>query len=188
MKYIALLRGINVGGKNKVSMAQLKQCLENEGYLNVRTYINSGNVILESDLNAITLAASIEDILTQNFTLDSSLIKVLVLTSDELKAIVDNKPKGFGEQPNIYHSDVVFLMGITANDAIKVFRSKDGVDEVWQGNDVIYSQRVSEFRAKSRLNRIMGTPEYKLMTIRNWSTTTKLLELVTPNTRLDINS
>lgn len=178
MKYIALLRGINVGGKNKVSMANLRHHLENAGCQNVRTYINSGNVIFESELDAETLGASIENILTKHFTLDSSLIKVLMLTDNQLKAIVDNKPKGFGEQPDVYHSDVIFLMDITANDAMKVFSPKEGVDTIWQGDSVIYSQRLSKLRTKSRLNRIMGTPEYKSMTIRNWNTTTKLLELI----------
>jgi uncharacterized protein (DUF1697 family) len=178
MRYIALLRGINVGGKNKVSMTQLKHHLENVGYKNVRSYINSGNVLFESALDAKTLGTAIEKILVQNFTLDSSLIRVLVLTSDQLKRIVDNKPAGFGEQPEYYHSDVIFLINMPVNDAMKVFSPKEGVDTVWQGDGVIYSRRVSEHRTKSRLNRIMGTPEYKSMTIRNWNTTTKLLELI----------
>lgn len=178
MKYIALLRGVNVGGKNKVSMAELRLHLEHEGHQNVQTYINSGNVLLESKLDARSLAASIEDILTKNFALESLLIKVLVLTCDQLKAVVNNKPKGFGEQPNIYHSDVIFLIGVSAKDAMKVFKPKEGVDKIWQGDGVVYSQRVTELRTKSRLNQIMGTPEYKSMTIRNWNTTTKLLKLI----------
>ena len=178
MRYIALLRGINVGGKNKVSMAELKRHLDEAGYQNVRTYINSGNVLFESSLSAKAIGKSIEKILVQNFTLDSSLIKVHILTDKQLKSIVENRPKRFGDQPDIYHSDVIFLMGIDANDAIKVFSPRDGVDMIWQGDSVIYSQRVSELRTKSRLNRIMGTSEYKSMTIRNWNTTTKLLELV----------
>ncbi len=178
MRYVALLRGINVGGKNKVPMAQLRHHLEDAGYKNVRTYINSGNVLFESDLSASTLGASIEGILTRNFTLDSSLIKVLVLTSEQLNAIVADRPDGFGEQPDVYHSDVIFLIGISANDAIKIFRPKEGVDVVRQGSGVIYSQRLSKLRTKSRLNRVMGTPDYKLMTIRNWNTTIKLFELI----------
>jgi len=178
MRYIALLRGINVGGKNKVPMVELKRHLDKAGYQNVRTYINSGNVLFESDLSAKVLGESIEKILVENFTLDSSLIRVHVLTDKQLKSIVNDKPKGFGDQSDIYHSDVIFLMDIAANDAMKVFSPKDGVDMVWQGDGVIYSQRVSKLRTKSRLNRIMGTSEYKSMTIRNWNTTTKLLELV----------
>jgi uncharacterized protein (DUF1697 family) len=60
---------------------------------------------------------------------------------------------------------------------MKVFRPREGVDQVWQGDGVIYSQRLSAERTKSRLGAIIGTPVYKSMTIRNWNTTTKLLEL-----------
>ncbi|MFN2195678.1 MAG: DUF1697 domain-containing protein, partial [Anaerolineales bacterium] len=55
---------------------------------------------------------------------------------------------------------------------------REGVDQVWPGDDVIYSQRLSALRTKSRLSKIMGTPAYKSMTIRNWNTTTKLLEIL----------
>lgn len=178
MKYVALLRGINVGGKNKVSMPSLRNYLEKAGYRNVRTYINSGNVLLESSLDKKAVSSSIENILVQNFTLDSSIVKVLVLSSAQIQMIVSNKPKEFGEQPSIYHSDVIFLMNLDVSDAMKVFKPKEGVDTIWQGSGVIYSQRVSALRTKSRLNQIMGTPEYKSMTIRNWNTTTKLLELI----------
>jgi uncharacterized protein (DUF1697 family) len=63
---------------------------------------------------------------------------------------------------------------------MEVFDPRPGVDEVWAGDGVIYSQRLSAQRTKSRLNRIVGTPAYKSMTIRNWATTTSLLKLMTP--------
>lgn len=178
MKYIVLLRGINVGGKNKVPMAGLKTCLEELGFLNVSTYIASGNVILESTKSAKEVQVQIEKALPKAFKLDSELIKILVLTPKQLKAVVDNKPKGFGEQPNAYHSDAIFLMDITVKQAMSAFSPRDGVDTIWPGKGVIYSQRVSAKRTKSRLNKIMASPLYKSMTIRNWNTTTKLLELV----------
>src|SRR5690348_6377092 len=103
--YLILLRGINVGGKNKVAMADLKVCLTALGCSNVSTYIASGNVILKSDKAPHELKAQIETALPKSFNLDSELIKVLVLTRDQLQAIIDNKPQGFGEQPEKYHSD-----------------------------------------------------------------------------------
>ena len=102
----------------------------------------------------------------------------MVLSRNQLQAVIDNKPKGFGEQPMKYHSDAVFLMGIDSAQAMQVFDPREGVDKVWPGDGVIYSQRVSSQRTKSRLNKIVGTPAYKSMTIRNWSTTTKLLEIL----------
>jgi uncharacterized protein (DUF1697 family) len=176
--YVILLRGINVGGKNNVPMAGLKTCLEELGFSNVSTYIASGNVILDSDKPADEAKAQIEKALPASFKLHSELIKVLVLTRDQLQAVVANKPAGFGEQPETYHSDAIFLMGIDAAQAIAAFNPREGVDKVWPGDGVIYSQRLSAQRTKSRLNKIMASPVYKSMTIRNWNTTTKLLELL----------
>ena len=174
--YIVLLRGINVGGKNKVPMAGLKICLQERGYANVTTYIASGNVIFESDMSPDEIKADIETALLESFKLDSELINVLVMSRNQFQAIVDNKPKGFGEQPEKYHSDVIFLIGVDSTQAIHVFDPREGVDQVWAGSGVIYSQRLSSQRTKSRLSKIIGSPIYQSMTIRNWNTTTKLCE------------
>jgi uncharacterized protein (DUF1697 family) len=176
--YVILLRGINVGGKNIVPMAGLRKCLEEQGFSNISTYIASGNVILNSDKRANEVKAQIEEVLPGNFKLDDGLINVLVLPHNQLQAIIDNKPKGFGEQPEKYHSDAIFLMGIDSAQVMPAFNPREGVDQIWAGNGVIYSQRLSSQRTKSRLSKIMGTPLYKSMTIRNWNTTTKLLEML----------
>ena len=176
--YVVLLRGINVGGKNKMPMSGLKKCLEDLGFSKVSTYIASGNVILKSDKRAEDVQAQIEEALPERFKLDNELIKVLVLTRDQFHAIIEDKPEGFGEQPETYHSDAIFLMDIDAAQAISVFEPREGVDKVWPGEGVIYSQRLSAQRTKSRLSKIMGTPVYQSMTIRNWNTTTKLLKML----------
>lgn len=176
--YIILLRGINVGGKNKIPMAALKRRLEEQGFTHVTTYIQSGNVILKSTLDAKTVGQTIERLLTTAFKLDSPTIKVLVLTPEQLQAVIDNKPAGFGEQPEKYHSDAIFLIDIDSAQAIRVFNPREGVDQVWQGDGVIYSQRLSAERTKSRLGKITAAPDYQSMTIRSWNTTTKLLDLL----------
>ena len=176
--YVILLRGINVGGKNTVPMAGLKKCLEEHGFSNVLTYIASGNVILKSDKHADDVKTQIEEVLPDNFKLEDGFIKVLVLTHKQFQAIIDNKPKGFGEEPEKYHSDAIFLVGIDSAQAMSVFNPREGVDQVWAGNGVIYSQRLSSQRTKSRLSKIVETPLYKSMTIRNWNTTTKLLDIL----------
>lgn len=176
--YLALLRGINVGGKNKVPMAGLRKLLEEIGLDSVSTYIQSGNAIFRSRLAASTIARKIEEALTTTFALDDELIKVLVLSRDELRAVIDKRPKGFGDEPGNYHSDAIFLMDIKPDEAFVVFAPRDGVDKVWPGDGVIYSQRLSAERTKSRLSRIVASPLYKSMTIRSWQTTQKLLELL----------
>ena len=176
--YIVLLRGINVGGKNIIPMAGLRTCLEAHGFSQVSTYIASGNVLLQSDLDADDVKAQIEGVLSENFSLDNGFVKVWVLTPSQLQAVIEHKPEGFGEQPELYHSDVIFLMGVDAAEALPAFSPREGVDQVWAGDGVIYSQRLSSERTKSRLNKIMESLLYKSMTIRNWNTTTKLLELL----------
>lgn len=175
-RYLALLRGINVGGKNKVPMAPLRQLLAKLGYADVSTYIASGNVLLSSDQAAAEVKQRVEDALPRTFRLDSALISVLVLTHDQLRSVVEHRPEGFGDRPDTYHSDAIFLIGIDAATAMAAFDPRPGVDSVWPGDGVIYSQRVSAQRTKSRLSKIMGSPAYRSMTIRSWTTTLALLE------------
>jgi uncharacterized protein (DUF1697 family) len=178
MKYLALLRGVNVGGKNVLPMSQLKDRLKELGFTDVSTYIASGNVIIESNKPASEIQTLLEEELPKRFRFDDGFIKILVLTRVQLQAVIDNKPDGFGDHPETYHSDAIFLMGIDTARAMSVFNPREGVDRIWPGDGVIYSQRLSSQRTKSRLNRIMAAPEYKSMTIRNWSTTTELLKLL----------
>ncbi len=175
---VILIRGINVGGKNKIPMADLRKCLEELGFSDVSTHLASGNVILKSKKRPKAIQTQIEKALPEHFKLHSELIKVLVLPRKQFQAVVDNKPKGFGEEPKKYYSDAIFLMELDTDDAMSVFDPKEGVDQVWKGDGVIYSQRLGSLRTKSRLSKIVGTPAYKSMTIRSWSTTLKLLDIL----------
>lgn len=178
MKYIAFLRGINVGGKNKVAMAELKKCFEELGFTNVKTFIASGNVIFETAVTQNKIAKKIESVLPQKFKLDSELIKVLIVSRKELNDIIKKAPKNFGQEPDKYYSDVVFLMNIKSQDAIKEFDPHPEVDKVWGGKGVIYHQRLSAKRTKSRMGRIAAKPIYKNITIRSWNTVVRVLKLM----------
>ena len=133
-------------------------------------------MILSSDQSAAAIKRELEEALPKTFKLDSELIAVLVLTRGQLRAVVRDRPKDFGDQPDRYNSDAVFLVGIDAPTAMEVFDPRPGVDAVWPGKGVIYSQRLTAQRTKSRLGKIVGTPAYKSMTIRSWATTMALLE------------
>jgi uncharacterized protein (DUF1697 family) len=152
--------------------------LEELGFSHVTTYVASGNVIVQSEQRANEVKAQIEEALPECFKLQNELIIVLVLTRKQLQAVIENRPAGFGEQPGTYHSDAIFLMGIDAAQAMAVFNPREGVDTVWLGDGVIYSQRLSSLRTKSRLSTIIGTPAYQSMTIRSWNTTTQLLQIL----------
>jgi uncharacterized protein (DUF1697 family) len=173
---VALLRGINVGGKNLVPMKDLRQAFEDAGYKDVSTYIQSGNVLFSATGTTKALEGKIEKALEQRFGYP---LVVVVVTHAELSKIVKESPKGFGKQPDTFHSDVVFLKApLTSATAMKVVQLRDEVDEAWPGKGVVYFARLSSRRTKSKMGKIVGTPEYKQMTIRNWSTTTKLLALL----------
>lgn len=176
--YILLLRGINVGGKNKVPMAALRKILEEASFTRVVTYIASGNVLVDSDKTAQQIKKEIEQLLPATFKLDSERVKVLVLTPSELHSIIKNKPTGFGESPDTYHSDVAFLIDIASKEALKAFSIREGVDTVWPGKGVVYIQRLTAQRTKSKLSKITASPLYGSMTLRNWNTTIKLGELL----------
>lgn len=173
-RYVVLLRGINVGGLNPVSMAALQSCIEELGCTAVATLLASGNVVLQSTKSAATLSAEIEAALPSKFKLDTASIRVLVLSAAQFLAMIDDRPRGFGDEADKYHSDAIFLMGIKPADALLAFDPRDGVDTVWAGKGIIYHQRLSARRTKTRLNKMMGTPAYKSMTIRSWQTVQKL--------------
>src|SRR5688572_17647478 len=96
VKYLALLRGINVGGKNIVSMSALRTCLGQLQFTNVRTYIQSGNVLFKSRLkSALRLSGIIEEALTCEFGIASLTV---VVTEEQLERVVTQAPAAFGVQ------------------------------------------------------------------------------------------
>lgn len=176
--YLVLLRGINVGGRNKVPMKELRSALESRGYRDVSTYIASGNVLLASADAPERLGPDIEAALVENFALDDDLVRVLVLGRRELQQVIEHRPGAFGEHPDTYHSDAIFLIDVDVATALEAFRLREGIDAVWPGDGVVYSQRLSAQLGKSRLSAIASSPLYKSMTIRSWRTTQKLWELL----------
>lgn len=152
--------------------------LEQLGFSDVSTYLASGNAILESDMEPDDIQSLIQDALPKTFELDDEAVKVLALPGEDLRAIVERKPEGFGDQPDKYYSDAIFLIGIDSSRAMSAFTPREGVDRIWPGRRVVYSQRLSELRTKSRLNRVMASGLYTSMTMRSWTTTLKLFDLV----------
>jgi uncharacterized protein (DUF1697 family) len=176
-RYVALLRGINVGGKNLIPMAALKACFEDQGFDDVRTYIQSGNVIFTAPTsNQAQLTRRVERTLASAFDYEASIV---LRSKSQMRAIVDRAPEGFGADPARYRYDVIFLKApLTARSAMKSVATKEGVDRAWAGSGVLYFSRLTTRAAQSRLSRIVSMPVYRDMTIRNWNTTTKLLQLV----------
>src|SRR5690606_38264934 len=108
-------------------MAGLRDGLETLGATNPQTYLNSGNAIVDTELAPAELAAAIEAELPRRFRLDTELLRVHVLPEEDYRAVVVGRPNGFGEQPDLYHSDAIFLIGIDIADAMAVFQPREGV-------------------------------------------------------------
>jgi len=154
-------------------MSVLREAFESAGYSDVQTYIASGNVIFGGPTKVSE--ADIEVMLEEQLGFP---IVVVVRSRSQLLGVVERAPAGFGERPDDYHSDAVFLKEpLTSAQAMRVVQLRDGVDAAWPGSGVVYFQRLSSERTKSKMAKIVGTPEYKLMTIRSWNTTTKLAML-----------
>ena len=176
-QYVALLRGINVGGKNLIKMTDLKACFEALGLKDVHTYIQSGNVLFSAAVSGqARLTGRIEEALSKTFSYKS---RVVVRSRKQMKDIVAQAPRGFGSDPATYRYDVIFLKNpLTAAKAMKNVTTKEGVDQAFAGKGVLYFSRLISKASQSHLTRIITMPVYQSMTIRNWNTTTKLLNLM----------
>jgi uncharacterized protein (DUF1697 family) len=174
--YIALLRGINVGGNNIIKMTDLKACFEGLGFKNVVTYIQSGNVLFSAtEKDAVVLGKKIEETLSKTFAYKS---RVVLLSEDFLRQTVAGAPGNFGHSPDLYRYDVMFLIPpLTAPAAIEKMTLREGVDAAYPGDQVIYFSRLISLAGDSYLNNLIKLSIYKEMTVRNWNTTTKLLAL-----------
>lgn len=175
--HVALIRGINVGGNNIVPMAALRSALKAAGFEGVRTYIQSGNVLLAApSLDEAGVADAVERVLGQEFSVATVVVAVSAAT---LRLAVSDAPPGFGSEPDTYHYDVAFLHPKTSTAvAFAAFGIRDGVDTAWEGNNAVYFRRLSSERTRSKMSSVIGTEPYRHMTIRNWRTTTRLVAML----------
>lgn len=170
MRYVALIRGINVGGNSIIPMAKLRAAFEDCGLKNVSTFIASGNVLFEA-----SRPPKLESPLSRMLGLP---IRLTLRTHREMEAIVKHAPSGFGTQPDTFRYDVWFVIPpMTAVTVVGALQPKEGVDTVSAGDGVVYATRLIARASQSRLTRVVNTPIYASVTIRNWNTTRKLAEL-----------
>lgn len=175
MKYVAFLRGINVGGKNKVKMETLREVCSEQGFENVKTYINSGNVIFETaKSDNQKLAANIEKAIEKEFTLS---IKVIVRSIDEIEEIVKNNPFA-GQFENDKDLHVFFLddeLPAEKRDQLLTNNNKNEMFAV-RNREIFCLLRVSVLDSLMGKDYI-GKKLKVSATARNWRTVNKVLEL-----------
>ncbi len=172
MTYVALLRGINVGGNRKVDMKLLKATFERIGLRDVRTYINSGNVIFASDTgDPASLAREIEAAIEADFGFP---VTVLIRDREQISRVAETLPADWVNDDSA-KCDVMFLgQAIDSPEVLDRLTIKPEID------DVIYTPGVLLWRVerpkvtRSGMMKIVGTDLYANMTVRNCNTLRKL--------------
>lgn len=176
--HAALLRGINVGGNNLIPMRALQDCLTKQRFEGVRTYIQSGNVLFASrKVTAAALEVQMEMAIARAF---GCSIAVVVCSARQLRGVVEDAPTGFGDDADVRYNVLFCKRPMTPRRVLEVLRPKPGVDEATAGAGVVYVTTLKSKATQSALPRFIGTPVYRLVTIRNWNTTTKLDALLAP--------
>lgn len=177
MTYVAFLRGVNVGGKGIVSMAAIKEALVALGLSDVRTYINSGNVIFTaraSDTQRLT--ARIEKALEQH---TGMAIKVLVMDHKSLKNLIDAIPRDWVDDKTMRTYVLLLWKEIDDRTILDRLPVNPGIDELRYAPGAVVWRVDRENVSRSRMNRLVGTPTYKQITIRSANTMRKLNTLTT---------
>lgn len=177
-KYIVLLRGINISGKNKISMSELKIELEKLGYSNVITYLNSGNVILKSKIDdEKTITNDIYLMIKNKFNLE---IPVYVITSLELKDILDNTPEWWGTDNKEIYDNIIFIIPPAKYSEIynEIGEPKEKIEKIKEYNNIIFwSYNLKEYRKTNWWSKTANTIIKDKITIRTANTMKKVLEL-----------
>ena len=175
MVYVAFLRGVNVGGKGIVSMAAIKEALVDLGLSDVRTYINSGNVIFSTRASDMQkLAARIERALEDRTQM---AIKVLVRDHMDLKKLVDAIPRNWVDDKAMRTYVLLLWKELDDRKILERLPIRPGVDNVRYTPGAVIWQVDRKDIAKSRMSSLIGTPDYKQITIRSANTMRKLNEL-----------
>jgi uncharacterized protein (DUF1697 family) len=175
MKQTALLRGINVGGKNKIAMADLRVCFEGLGYEDVSTYVNSGNVIFSATGARENITSDIERAIEKRFDLS---IPVVIRSAADIKKVLSVVDPAW-KNDKTEKTDVMFLWEAYDNsktlDLLGINPAVDNVQYVpgaivWHLDRADYNQ--------SAMHNLIGTKLYKHMTVRNINTVRKLAEMM----------
>ena len=178
MKYIALLRGVNISGKNKIVMSKLKEVLEKNNYQNVLTYLNSGNVIFENRItNKENLANDISKIIKNNFNLD---IPVFVINESELENILNNAPDWWGTDNKEIYDNLIFIMPPTSYEDVynTIGNPSENIDKIEEfHNSIFWSFDLKQYRKSNWWIKTASTNIKDKITIRTANTMKKILEI-----------
>lgn len=176
-RYVLLLRGVNVGGKNKVSMYELKKRISELGYANVTSYINSGNLIFNSGQSVREIKASLEQIFMENYPFS---IPFALISRNDYRKDASFIPAWWNE--NMARKDVLFY-----TDEVDIEDTRRRIEAMKFGNEKVHFGEIAVYWGKYSMEDysktayakyVLAQPFYRQITIRNGNTHHKLLELL----------
>ena len=173
-RQVALLRGVNLGAKRRVAMPRLREIVEAAGYGGVRTYLQSGNLVLDGEARPEQLEADLASLIAAEFGFE---VPVLVRTREELAGVVENDPfAGVANDPARYQ--VSFLSAAPEPSAVRALEAADVAPE----RVAVHGREVYAWHpdgvGRSRLAALITEKRLGVgVTARNWKTVTALLEL-----------
>lgn len=176
MRYIALLRGINVGGKNKIEMPKLKTAFEKAGFNNVVTYINSGNILFDTDIPESDTKNICEKTIKEHFNLD---IPVCIISVSELQETLTHMPNWWDNDIKSKHNAIFVISPMTAKQlCLAIGDLKPEHEQLsYYGKVIFWSAPLVTF-SRTRLTKVVHDKKsYNWMTIRNANTAKKLASM-----------
>ena len=177
-RYIALLRGVNISGKNKVPMAELKLGFESLGFPDVRTWLNSGNVVFSGEeTEPAALTEQIEGMIQRRFGLE---IPVFVLPQEELADTLRHAPDWWGtEDPEVYDNLIFILPPATFPDIYhEIGAPKEGLEQIQEyGSAVFWSFSRKDYQKTNWWSKTASVPLGSKLTIRTANTIRKIVKM-----------
>jgi uncharacterized protein (DUF1697 family) len=174
--FVALLRGVNVGGNNMISMSSLKESFAAMGFKQVTTYINSGNIVFKSkEDDARKLETKIEQMMLRDYQLGS---KVVVRSLSEMEKLVKSLPKSWGSDSSWRHNVMFLRHTIDSEKILDELPAKSDIEEiVYQPGALLWSAQATQFN-QTNMAKLSSRKRFQDMTVRNLNTTRKLCELM----------
>ncbi|GAC1388014.1 MAG: DUF1697 domain-containing protein [Candidatus Saccharimonadales bacterium] len=184
--YLALIRGINVGGHHTIRMMDLVTTLNASGLINCQSYIQSGNIIFNAtQRSVIKLSQHIEKVLSDQFNIRA---KVAVFTMSDWESIIKQAPCDWGVDTTWKHNLLVLVQAIPSSEvAAAIGTIKPDIEILVPGNRVLYQSMSRTQFGKTTTGKLANNPIYQIMTVRNFNTATKLLHLMKTHHQLNSN-
>ena len=177
MRYVLLLRGVNVGGKNKVVMSELKELLGREGFSDLDSYINSGNLFFSSNESVETIVLKVEKVLEENYEFS---IPFALLSKETYLEEIANLPEWWNE--DFARKDILFFSrGTDISEVLRLIEESTFYNEkVYIGKCAVFWAKIdeAEYQKTTYHKKILKQPFYKTITIRNGKTFDKIAEIL----------